>query len=322
MPVHCEDRRTNRWALETLDELIPQGNDPNNDRVEIVPAVALWREQQKKEDLPGWLADSRLQFQQFPLEMLFWQNTVYKLRIPPQEELVESGYTHAWLFHTPIVNSPRMLEYYLEEVAQNSDHFHVDNGEYFESIEEMCEKAKSLGCDTLINCTGLGSATVCPDEDSLVGGRGVTLRFDRKTATRRASLYQSQYGEIDEATAKDAVVMTSDQPWARDETMPCYLIPRGDILVVGGTMLKGDTETGIRENEERALLENAHRLGIDTETVSPVHQWTGFRPYRPAVRCEIDEQCSNDIKVLHNYGHGGSGWTINIGTAKECVDLL
>ena len=34
MPFHCDDPRTDRWSIETLDELYPMGEDPNNDFVE------------------------------------------------------------------------------------------------------------------------------------------------------------------------------------------------------------------------------------------------------------------------------------------------
>ncbi len=126
MPYHCDDTRTDRWSLETLQELIPMAKDTTDDRVEIVPTVLLLRNNsgpgvadflaashsndKGRSIFPEWTSDPVLDFQHMSVEMLSWQNTVYQLRIPPEQELKEAGYLYAWFFHPPIVNSPRMLE--------------------------------------------------------------------------------------------------------------------------------------------------------------------------------------------------------------------
>jgi hypothetical protein len=51
-----------------------------------------------------------LEFQHLTIEMLGWQNSIFKLRVPSPKILAQAGYMHTWLFRTPIVNSPRMLE--------------------------------------------------------------------------------------------------------------------------------------------------------------------------------------------------------------------
>jgi D-amino-acid oxidase len=42
----------------------------------------------------------------------------------------------------------------------------------------------------------------------------------------------------------------------------------------------------------------------------------GLRPYRPEVRLE------RDGRVIHNYGHGGSGFTLCRGCAEDVVALV
>jgi hypothetical protein len=127
MPFHCDDVRTDRWSLETLDEIHPMGQDPNNSLVERVPTIALHRKHVGpvmddfltddykagtggKSPLPEWSTDPRLEFQHVTIEMLSWQNLVYKLKIPSQQEMFDAGYRHAWFFNPPIVNSPLMLQ--------------------------------------------------------------------------------------------------------------------------------------------------------------------------------------------------------------------
>jgi D-amino-acid oxidase len=210
----------------------------------------------------------------------------------------------------------------LEEIHTGSDDnddndINVETGHYYESVEEMVEDAQALNCDAVVNCTGLGASKICND-DQLVGGRGILHLYDRDTCIRRESTHEG------EPLLHDANILTEDAPWGSEEA-PCYLIARGDTIVVGGSYLEGDAEEGIRAEESRRLFRNARLVGIDTERSKPKGQWTGFRPYRPVSRCEIDQQQYSEnakVRVVHSYGYGGSGWTVYVGCAKEVTRLL
>jgi D-amino-acid oxidase len=121
----------------------------------------------------------------------------------------------------------------------------------------------------------------------------------------------------------DAAILVEDAPWG-SSTDPAYVIPRGNVFVVGGTYYENNTETKLSENERKRLVENADLLGIDTSITSPVSEWAGFRPVRQTVRMEIDEKFSSEskLRIVHSYGHGGSGWTTYVGAAKEVAELL
>lgn len=346
-PVHCNDARVDKWALETLDELWPLGGDPGNDAVELLPAVYLFRSHTgptvedyvrggqtacsdrgtatRSDKLPDWSYDARLEFQHMTVEMLAWQNTALQWRLPREQELVEAGYLHAWTFRTPVVDPPKMLQQYMDRIVKEKSDaaievsIDVETGRYFESMEDVADHAQLLGCNAVVNCTGLGAAQLCQDTN-LQGGRGVVLYFDRRTVQWK---YPAPVGPSSNAHTRDAILATNDAPWSPHEDYPCYLIPRGDRLVVGGTFLVGDGEVGIRDAERQHLLQTAERFGIDVAASPPIGEWTGFRPWRPTLRCEVDAAYSTaDFTLVHNYGHGGSGWTINVGTARECANLL
>jgi D-amino-acid oxidase len=129
----------------------------------------------------------------------------------------------------------------------------------------------------------------------------------------------------------DANIMVEDAPWG-SEDMPCYLIARGDTIVVGGSYLENDSEPNLRDDERTRLLKNAELVGIDTERSHPIGEWTGFRPYRPTSRCEVDHKYkgatsdinnnNSNIRLVHSYGYGGSGWTVYVGCAKEATQLI
>lgn len=333
MPYKCPDPRVNKWAKETLDELLDIHRSPenlNDKYVEIVPTIFLTRTHQgpKLEDykdfkadnyhsalkhsLPEWTQDPRISFQHLTIEMLAWQNQVMKLRIPSIEYIKDAGYKHGWLFRPPIVNAPRMLTKMLDEVLSHplthDVNVEMDQGGYL-SLEDIVDDARALGCDAVFNCTGMGSSKLCKDE-SLVPGRGILLHYDRNCA---------RHG-LDEATMKyDTAILTEDGPWG-SPTDPLYIIPRGDVFVVGGSYHEGDTGAAITAAEKKRLVENATLMGINTSLSSPVHEWVGFRPARQTIRME--KQSMHGVQVVHSYGHGGSGWTAYVGVAKNSVALL
>ena len=352
MPFHCDDARTDRWSLETLDELYPMAMDSSNDLVEWMDIVAFKGDQIGPEDsfatdntdepnsLPSWVLDKRLEFQQLTSEMLSRQNRQLRLRIPSLKVLQSAGYNHLWLFKAPVVDTIKMLrvstlntapnctvlqtllnvfvaQSLLNEVATHRNTVQVDTACKYESLQEMIEDAKKMGCDVLINCTGLGAGRLCKDPQ-VMGARGVLLQFDR-AKTKRTFLGPS--GDSNSLT-EDAVILVEEPPWG-DEDYPCYLIPRGNDLVVGGSYILQHEAESLRPSERKRLMEYASILGIDTESSKPDGEWVGFRPYRATARCEIDWALSDpSLTVVHSYGYGGSGWTVSSGVAKEVANLI
>jgi D-amino-acid oxidase len=340
--------RIEHWSIETLDELINEfvhsSDTEKRSLVEVVPAIYLKREHAgpkvqefqtqhysarpgghtQTSILPSWTRDPRIQFQHLAIEMLCWQNElVHRLRIPPLAELTQAGYRHAWFFRPPIVDCPRMLEYMLRQVSEHAA-VHVVDVEMkttYANIQEMKEAAARLGCDAVINCTGLGAKQLCNNDPHMTGARGILLQYDRSACTRRRGACIEEYDH-------DAVIMTEDAPWGSDP-WPCYMIPRKNIIVVGGSYLENEENEqsfykeprSLSPEERQRLLENASRLGIDVERARLVGEWTGLRPVRNPVRCEKDDS-DDGVIVFHSYGYGGSGWTVNVGAAKECVKIL
>ncbi|KAL7470162.1 hypothetical protein ACHAXS_010393 [Conticribra weissflogii] len=327
MPFHCDDDRTDRWSFETLDEILKFVSEKNGsvDRplVELLPAVSFRRDAKSK--VPEWaLGDSskKLGFQYISMEALYEESKIRGFRLPKREIADKASYSHAWLFQTPIVDSPRMLTHMLDEIKSNQHTklVNVETGKYYSNLDEMVDEAKILGCDILVNCTGLGSQKLCND-NSMIGARGVLMQYDRTSC-----IWDGHHEESDcvtDASLQDSVIMIESPPYG-SETHPCYMIPRGDIIAVGGTYLEGDGETNVRSEERDKILKNARVMGIDTEKSRPIGNWVGYRPYRPSVRLEQDGNVgvSQGVKIVHNYGAGGSGWTIFYGAAKEAADLV
>ncbi len=163
----------------------------------------------------------------------------------------------------------------LDEIKSNQHTklVNVETGKYYSNLDEMVDEAKKLGCDILVNCTGLGSQKLCND-NSMIGARGVLMQYDRTSC-----IWDGHHEESDcvtDASLQDSVIMIESPPYG-SETHPCYMIPRGDIIAVGGTYLEGDGETNVRSEERDKILKNARVMGIDTEKSRHIGNWVGYR---------------------------------------------
>lgn len=276
MPFHCEDERVNQWSQMTLNNV-----DTYENHTEWLDCVYLQRD--KGEEIPEWSSNPSLKFQGIEVEKLNQQTDI---NIPFLDTFQSAGYHHVWRFRAPVMNTEPILRDLLSQVENHPlADVNVHTNHWYSSIEEM----KHPDCDIVVNTTGTGIA-----DPQVLRARGILLHFKRQDEDK-------------------TVIMTEQAPWG-SETKPCYLIPRGDRLIVGGSYLEGDEHPGIRPEERDELREKARHFGITRE---PIGEWTGFRPVR-STGCRVEREGD----VVHAYGFGGSGWTVHVGVAKQVVDLV
>jgi len=141
----------------------------------------------------------------------------------------------------------------------------------------------ALDADVVVNCTGLGARELCGDR-ALRPGRGVVLR------TRNPGI------------VRHAVIM---DPLT-------YVLTRAGDIVLGGT----DDEVESRD-VPRALAAAiyARCKAVEPRLPRAYAVDVGFRPLRDAVRLE------REGNVIHNYGHGGAGFTVSWGCARDVLRL-
>jgi D-amino-acid oxidase len=103
-----------------------------------------------------------------------------------------------------------------------------------------------------------------------------------------------------------------------DNEKPLYVVPRKDAIIVGGTYEERvETETTEPAAIER-ILKNAFEVFPELKQQEVIGSWAGLRPYRPEVRVEHEKETN----VIHNYGHGGSGFTLSFGCAQEVANIV
>jgi D-amino-acid oxidase len=157
---------------------------------------------------------------------------------------------------------------------------------------ERVTSLEAVSGDAVVNCTGLGARTLAQD-DSLQAVYGQVLLVEP--------------GEL------DLGVSLAD---GRDGAAMLYAIPRRRDVVLGGCALSCPDERALLPDAvvREGILRRARATGLRHGRVLAEH--AGLRPCRPTVRLE------RTGRLVHNYGHGGAGYTLAHGCAEEVVTLL
>jgi D-amino-acid oxidase len=150
--------------------------------------------------------------------------------------------------------------------------------------------------NTIINCSGIGSYDLVPDKDSFpIRGQYVLVK-------KIPTLTKITLATIDQDNSIVIVPRTHD----------CYL---------GGTTVNGNWNTELDTQLSARMLTRAQQLEPLLNNTTILHAGVGLRPGRKTIR--LEKQTLSDARtVIHNYGHGGSGFTVSWGCAEEVIELL
>ena len=141
--------------------------------------------------------------------------------------------------------------------------------------------------DVVINCTALGARDLCNDKTVIpIRGQVVLL----------------------EPNVVDSIFI--------DNQSPTYIVPRKDATIIGGTYEENIFEANTVEETLNEILRKAIVISPELAGKKVIGNWAGLRPYRPEVRLE------KEGNIIHNYGHGGSGYTLSFGCAEEVNKMV
>jgi D-amino-acid oxidase len=141
--------------------------------------------------------------------------------------------------------------------------------------------------DLIVNCTGLGARELCKDEQ-LIPYRGQVALLAPK----------------------------ENLPIFLDNEKPQYIVPRKDAIIIGGTYEENVFEEVTEPKTIEFLLQKAFMIYPELAMQEYLGSWAGLRPHRNEVRLERGNN------IIHNYGHGGSGFTLAFGCAADVVKLV
>lgn len=144
--------------------------------------------------------------------------------------------------------------------------------------------------NVVVNCTGLRSATLCND-NRVVPIRGQILKVRAPNINR--------------------FYLCGDT----------YIIPHEyGIVSLGGTVQYNVSDTNVRQDDTDSIRSRCARLFPELKEAVVAWEWVGLRPFRDVIRVEAETK--GKLKLVHNYGHGGSGLTSAPATARDAVKLV
>ncbi len=209
----------------------------------------------------------------------------------PREEL-PPGYVAGWRFETPIVEMPVYLDYLVERLRRAGGTL------VHRPVADLAEAAREVRPGgVVVNCTGVAARNFVPDP-----------------AVRpvRGQVVVVENPGIDE-------FFTGEPHEAHEELV--YVLPHPRTVVLGGTADDGVWDRTPRPEVAERILERCTRVVPALAGARVVAHRVGLRPVRDRVRVAA-EPGPDGTRVVHNYGHGGSGITLSWGCAREAADLV
>jgi D-amino-acid oxidase len=144
----------------------------------------------------------------------------------------------------------------------------------------------------VVNCAGIGARTLLPD-NQLEPHRGQVVIVSKLDLP--------------------AAIVCDDAPLM-------YAIPRTNDTLFGGTNEVNDSRQPDPKTTAAILEECSRVLHVSPPKI--LAERVGLRPFRRSgVRLETD-RLGDGRRVVHNYGHGGAGFTLSWGCAKEVLRLV
>lgn len=143
------------------------------------------------------------------------------------------------------------------------------------------------GADLVVNCSGLGARLLGADP-SVVPVSGQVVR----------------------------VAQVGLEHWWLDPEGPTYVVPRERDIVIGSVDGEGEWSRTPSPVAAEDILRRAALLVPEVRGAHVLQHKVGLRPVRASVRLE------RVGRLVHCYGHGGSGVTLSWGCAEELVRVV
>ncbi|MEM8485368.1 MAG: FAD-dependent oxidoreductase [Bacteroidota bacterium] len=165
-------------------------------------------------------------------------------------------------------------------------------------IQEEIDHPDSLfpAYDLVVNCTGVWASTFVDDPTVYpIRGQAVRLSLPHNLqASTRIFQHDDQF---------------------------TLILPRTSDVILGGTAQEGSWETSPSEQDTQTIVNRCRGIVPEIADSAILGTTVGLRPGRKTVRLERTKTAAGN-PIIHNYGHGGGGFTIAWGCAEEVALLI
>jgi D-amino-acid oxidase len=197
---------------------------------------------------------------------------------------IPSAFMSGFAMRVPLIETGKYLAYLSSRLAKAGGS--LSGGTCFANLDEV-----NRDSDLIVNCAGIGARELVSDPDM-----------------------EPHRGQV-------AIVGKLDLPYAVvcDDPPLMYAIPRSEDCVCGGTNDVSDDRRPDPATTSSLIKECERVLGRPMPRL--LRERVGLRPgRRSGVRVEA-ERIRDGRTVIHNYGHGGSGFTLSWGSAETVLEL-
>ena len=189
-------------------------------------------------------------------------------------------FTNGYALEVPLTDTSRYLDYLRDRFIVAGGR--INAGVHLDALHEVGNEY-----ELIVNCAGIGARELVPDPE--------------------LEPHRGQVAVVPKLATPCAVVC--------DDLPLMYAIPRANDCVFGGTndvSFDRDADPAVTA---QLVAECSRVLNIPPPPVLATR--VGLRPYRRSGVCLHRAKLSDGRSVIHNYGHGGSGFTLSWGCAEE-----
>ena len=195
------------------------------------------------------------------------------------------GFTSGYAITVPLMDTTIYLDYLAGRFRKAGGEIHTNIR--LDQLDHVDPKF-----DLVINCAGIGARELVHDVD--------------------LEPHRGQVAIVPKIANLSCATVCDDAPLM-------YVIPRRHDCVFGGTNNLSDNLTADPATTQQIVAECSRVLNIDQPPV--LIERVGLRPFRRSgVRLERD-RLADGRAVIHNYGHGGAGFTLSWACAREVLEL-
>ncbi|MFK7849308.1 MAG: FAD-dependent oxidoreductase [Rhodothermales bacterium] len=187
----------------------------------------------------------------------------------------------------PVIDVPVFMPYLRNKVLAAGGEIHI------QELHSPVELFQDF--DMVINCTGVWAYHFVEDK-TVYPIRGQAVRISLPDGYR-----------------------TSTRIFEKEDKFT-LILPRTTDVILGGTAQEGDWDRVPREADTAIIVERCRSIVPAIAGSEVLGATVGLRPGRETVRLELEMLASNQ-PVIHNYGHGGGGFTVSWGCADEVASL-
>jgi D-amino-acid oxidase len=215
----------------------------------------------------------------------WWKDAVNVYGKLTKKELPH-GYKDGYKIEGIVIDTSIYMDYLVEMFK------HLEGQLIQREVRDIREPLEEY--QVLVNCTGLGSRELFDDE-KIYPVRGQTVKV-------KPNGFE--------------LVIADDE----GHNGLAYIVPRINDIVLGGTAQVNDPNLEVDPKDTKEILRKCAAISPEFKNVEIISESVGLRPVRDEIRLEPENFCGKF--VIHNYGHGGAGFTLSWGCAQDVVEII